>query len=95
MFFRFLLVFFFLITLVYFLRNLVYYLLKGLGAGRKVREAGTKREIHGGQMVRDPVCGIYLPKDIAIRKVIQGKEFYFCSEECKKRFTSDGRVERG
>jgi YHS domain-containing protein len=33
-------------------------------------------------MVKDPVCGMYLPRGDAIRETIDGRTFYFCSQEC-------------
>ncbi len=33
-------------------------------------------------MVKDPVCGTYVPMGDAIRKSIGGKTLYFCSQEC-------------
>ena len=36
--------------------------------------------------VRDPVCGMYMDPRLAIR-LENGKEsFYFCSEECQRKF---------
>ncbi len=37
-------------------------------------------------MVRDPHCGIFVPRSLALKKVIKGKTYYFCSEECLKSF---------
>lgn len=39
-----------------------------------------------GVMVKDEVCDVYLPKDEAIKTIFQGKEYYFCSEQCKQKF---------
>ena len=39
-----------------------------------------------GMMVKDDTCNIYLPKENAIREVYQGKEYYFCSSECRQKF---------
>lgn len=91
---RLLLVFFFFLALSYVLKNLFHSFIKGLGPEGGSKERGkVKNEVHGGDMVKDPVCGLYLPKDMAIRKVIRGREFYFCSEECKRRFMGERRVE--
>ncbi|MBN1574898.1 MAG: hypothetical protein JW984_17010 [Deltaproteobacteria bacterium] len=37
-------------------------------------------------MVKDPACGIYLPKRDAIRERIKGETHYFCSEKCVENF---------
>jgi len=38
------------------------------------------------EMVRDPVCGMYVNPEIAIRQKIDGKTYYFCSESCRSNF---------
>jgi YHS domain-containing protein len=40
------------------------------------------RTTQGGHLVKDPVCGTYVPAQTAIST---GNEF-FCSEECRSRF---------
>ena len=37
-------------------------------------------------LVQDPVCKIYVPKGQALRGKKDGETYYFCSEECRKRF---------
>ena len=37
----------------------------------------------GVQMVRDPVCGTFVPRDGALRGRLQGQEAYFCSPACR------------
>jgi len=44
----------------------------------------TKRT--SGIMVKDEICNTYLPKENAIRQVYEGKEYYFCSSECRQKF---------
>jgi len=39
-----------------------------------------------GIMVKDDICNTYLPKENAIREVYEGKEYYFCSSECRQKF---------
>lgn len=41
------------------------------------------------EMVRDPVCGVYIPSDEALTATGRGGTFYFCSEECRRRFLDD------
>lgn len=38
------------------------------------------------QMVLDPVCGMYVNPDTAIKQEIDGKTYYFCSEHCRSSF---------
>ena len=44
-----------------------------------------------GTMVKDEVCNTYLPKQDAIRLVHEGREHYFCSEDCKRKFLESHR----
>ena len=37
----------------------------------------------GVQMVRDPVCGTFLPPENAITLAERGSVQYFCSEKCR------------
>lgn len=39
-------------------------------------------------MVEDPNCHTYIPKAEAVRKEIQGKELFFCSEKCAEEYCS-------
>jgi YHS domain-containing protein len=38
------------------------------------------------QMVKDPVCGMYLDSRLAVRMENRKGTFYFCSEGCKDKF---------
>ncbi len=42
-----------------------------------------------GVMVKDDVCNTYIPKDEAIREVRDGRERFFCSEECRRKSRAD------
>jgi uncharacterized protein len=39
-----------------------------------------------GLMVKDETCNTYLPKEEAILEKADGREYYFCSQECRQRF---------
>lgn len=43
----------------------------------------------GESMVKDPVCGTYLPQGEAISLRRGGVEHYFCSTECRDRFKQE------
>lgn len=73
-----------LILLLYIL----YRLLKAVFLGRKKVERTAEGEIID-EMVQDPLCDKYIPRREAIRKVIGGKEYFFCSEECASRFMKE------
>jgi uncharacterized protein len=38
------------------------------------------------EMVRDPVCQVYLPRAQAIRRRVQGQDVFFCSPGCLDKF---------
>lgn len=40
----------------------------------------------GGTMVKDEFCNTYIPREEAIREVRGGKEYFFCSRECREGF---------
>ena len=40
----------------------------------------------GGTMVKDEYCNMYLPREESIREVRGGKEYFFCSRECRDGF---------
>jgi uncharacterized protein len=38
------------------------------------------------EMVRDPVCHLYLPRSEAVRRKVRGREYFFCSPGCLDKF---------
>jgi uncharacterized protein len=51
------------------------------------KQVGSKRKDGViDEMVQDPFCQTYVPRRDARRKVIQGKEYFFCSEECRDKY---------
>jgi YHS domain-containing protein len=59
----------------------------------KKRKLNRKEKIRITEMVKDEVCGVYLPKEEALKVEIEDKVYYFCSQECKDAFLK-GRSER-
>jgi len=41
-----------------------------------------------GMMVKDEACNTYLPKEDALRISYEGRDYFFCSDECKQKFLS-------
>ncbi|MCX8159317.1 MAG: YHS domain-containing protein [Candidatus Saccharicenans sp.] len=37
-------------------------------------------------MVKDEVCNTYIPEDEALKENKNGRVYYFCSEDCRKKF---------
>ena len=53
-------------------------------------EASEPGDLEAGETILDPVCGTYVAKEIAIKATHKGKTHYFCGEECRDKFTSEG-----
>ena len=80
------------ILLLRFLWRAVMRLAGGPETGRVGgRSTGEGKTIYRGQMVRDPVCGVYIPEQGALVERKGGKTYYFCSEACRKSF-KEGKV---
>ncbi len=39
-----------------------------------------------GLMVKDEICNTYLPQEDAIKEMRGGKEYFFCSKQCRQKF---------
>ncbi len=58
-----------------------------LGEPRKPgRKQGTQSGSQESKMVRDPVCGMYMDPRLALRHDHKKGTFYFCSEECRRKY---------
>jgi len=67
------------------LAYILYRLVKGVFSPRtKIdrRKAGGVID----EMVQDPFCGTYIPRRESVRRVIEGQEYLFCSDECADKF---------
>lgn len=67
------------------LAYILYRLVKGVFSARtKIdrRKAGGVID----EMVQDPFCGTYIPRRESVRRVIEGQEYLFCSDECADKF---------
>lgn len=64
---------------------LFYALVKLLGGSSRRRPAppAPEKTEAGEEMVQDPHCGTYVPRSLAVEKVIEGRTCHFCSEECR------------
>jgi YHS domain-containing protein len=46
-------------------------------------------------LVQDPWCKTYVPKGQAVVAVAGGKDYHFCSQECRKRFLEQQEAGQG
>lgn len=65
----------------------LYKLFIGDRGRKKDKEVEEKKRMAAtGEMVKDPVCGTYVPADANIRARVGDKVYAFCSYECRDAF---------
>ena len=50
------------------------------------RYSSPQSKQSSGLMVKDEICNTYLPQEDAIKELKEGKEYFFCSKECRQKF---------
>jgi YHS domain-containing protein len=87
------------IRLIYYaiVAYLVYRLIRFFqGLGRTIRpDSARPTQRLTGTMVKDETCGTYLPKEEALREVLDGEERFFCSKDCRRKFLEEIKRTRG
>lgn len=73
-----------LIAIVWLVRR---FLAAAFGA-KSSRQQKKAPEVQSSNMVKDPVCGMYMDSRLALRLDGRNEERYFCSEECRKKYLS-------
>ena len=74
------------------LAYILYRIVKGvLSPGRKIDDGKSGGVID--EMVQDPSCKTYIPRRDAIKKIVAGQEYFFCSEKCASQFESGKKTE--
>jgi uncharacterized protein len=71
---------------------LLYKILKTVGQLKHDQTENHRRESSsnaGEDLVEDPVCHTYVPVSQAYKKEMAGKNYYFCSEQCRAKFSSE------
>ncbi len=58
----------------------------GKSSARPVRPADRMPVAVDDIMVKDPACGIYIPRKDGIRETIGGETCYFCSVTCRDKY---------
>ena len=72
--------------LLFLILAYIVYLFVRIWRGLKRAGARTPPRRVRGVMVKDEVCSTYVPREEALREVRDGREHFFCSEECRKKF---------
>ena len=70
-------------VLIIYLAYVVWKFIRG-PKKRAERPRETKSLPH--MMVHDETCNTYLPVEEAIKEIYEGREYYFCSKECRQKF---------
>jgi len=50
---------------------------------------GAQQQQVARQLMRDPVCGMHMPENLAIAHRDNGELKYFCSAECRDKYTRE------
>jgi uncharacterized protein len=74
------------ILIYLFIALLIRWLFVGRKKSPKAAEAGANPGNGANQMVKDPMCGMYMDARLAICLDSRKEPIYFCSEECKKKY---------
>src|SRR4030042_4605041 len=59
---------------------------KGVRGDLKMEEMISATLKATGEMAKDPICGMVIPKDRSIKREVGGRAYYFCSATCGKTF---------
>ncbi len=61
--------------------------LSGMGAKARAGHAPPQApQAMSGEMAKDPICGMVVPKERSIKTEMLGRTYYFCSEGCLRTF---------
>ncbi len=74
----------FILSIIVFL--ILYYLLGFLMKSVFSSKKREPREKELEELVQDPYCQTYIPQKSAIRKRLEGRDYYFCNRECLEKF---------
>jgi uncharacterized protein len=74
-----------LVLLLLLLYTILHTLIKDIFMQRK----NLNREREPEELVQDPYCQTYIPMGTAIRKRVEGRDYYFCSKECVTKFLDE------
>lgn len=73
---------------------IIYLFLRLLLSPRRPARREPNRPQPSGIMVKDETCNTYLPREEAILEKAEGKDYYFCSQECRQKFLEQQKIRR-
>jgi YHS domain-containing protein len=65
---------------------LLYAILRRLINGIFIQGKKLNRQLEPEELVQDPYCQTYIQKRTAVRKRVGGRDYYFCDNECLRKF---------
>jgi YHS domain-containing protein len=87
-----------LLLLLRLVLRFVFGLLQGLAGPSTASapaQAGGGRAKIAGELVRDPVCSTYVPRESAIAVTVGGETRYYCSTACRDKDAAAGTSRMG
>jgi len=81
--------FLFLLLIFFLFRQVFTWLFAPGNQAKKGNSANTRRnqkEIKREQVEKDPVCGMFVAREAAVKLEREGEDLYFCSEKCREKF---------
>ena len=81
--------FLFLLLIFFLFRQVFTWLFAPGNQTKKGNSANTRRnqkEIRREQVEKDPVCGMFVAREAAVKLERKGEDLYFCSEKCRAKF---------
>lgn len=77
-----------------FIAYILYLILRFLFSPKRRPQAGHTSRKPSGIMVKDEICNTYLPQEDALQEKLDGKDYFFCSEACRKKFLAQRKNRR-
>ncbi len=69
--------------------------MRGLFSSVKTQVGHETRPVEGGEMIQDPMCGVYIPKVKAIEGRVKGETHFFCSPQCLEQYQTSASKGQG
>ncbi len=76
----------FLITLVRAFIGIITRGFSSLLSSENESGGGRSQAAGGGELHKDPVCGVYVAEPAAVKLTVKGKTIYFCSPACRDKY---------
>jgi YHS domain-containing protein len=54
-----------------------------------IQRRKLNRPTEAEELVQDPCCQTYIPAGTAVRKRVAGRNYYFCSKDCMRKFLDE------